>query len=64
MRHGPLGIVTGSGDDADPARAQDVLAIQDPPNDGVLWTAGALGSDLDGLVGFDIAASGIAYAAR
>jgi hypothetical protein len=43
--------------------AQDVLAIQDPPNDGVLWTVGSLGVDLDGPVGFDIAASGTAYAA-
>jgi hypothetical protein len=44
--------------------AQDVLAIQDPPNDGVLWTVGSLGADLDGPVGFDIAASGLAFAAR
>ncbi|MGH2613671.1 MAG: DUF4394 domain-containing protein [Thermomicrobiales bacterium] len=44
--------------------AQDVLAIQDPPNEGVLWTVGSLGADLDGPVGFDIAASGLAYAAR
>ena len=43
---------------------QDVLAIQDPPNDGVLWTVGALGVDFDGPVGFDIAASGRAYAAQ
>lgn len=43
--------------------AQDALAIQDPPNDGVLWTVGSLGVDLDGPVGFDIAASGTAYAA-
>lgn len=44
--------------------AQDVLAIQDPPNDGVLWTVGSLGLDFDGPVGFDIAASGLAYAAQ
>lgn len=44
--------------------AQDVLAIQDPPNDGVLWTVGSLGVDLAGPIGFDIAASGIAYAAQ
>jgi hypothetical protein len=43
--------------------AQDVLAIQDPPNDGVLWTVGSLGIDLDGPVGFDIAVSGAAYVA-
>jgi hypothetical protein len=44
--------------------AQDVLAIQDPPNDGVLWTVGSLGLDFDGPVGFDIAVSGLAYAAQ
>jgi hypothetical protein len=44
--------------------AQDVLAIQDPPNDGVLWTVGSLGVDLDGPVGFDIAATGLAYVAQ
>ncbi len=43
---------------------QDVLAIQDPPNDGVLWTVGSLGLDFDGPIGFDIAASGLAYAAQ
>lgn len=44
--------------------AQDTLAIQDPPNDGVLWTVGSLGVDFDGPVGFDIASSGLAYVAR
>jgi len=44
--------------------AQDTLAIQDPPNDGVLWTVGELGTDLDGPAGFDIAASGLAYVAQ
>jgi hypothetical protein len=44
--------------------AQDVLAIQDPPNDGVLWTVGALGIDLTGPAGFDIAASGLAFVAQ
>jgi hypothetical protein len=44
--------------------AQDVLAVQDPPNDGVLWTVGSLGIELDGPVGFDIATSGRAYAAQ
>jgi hypothetical protein len=44
--------------------AQDALAIQDPPNDGVLWTVGSLGMELDGPVGFDIAASGLAYIAQ
>jgi hypothetical protein len=43
--------------------AQDVLAVQDPPNDGALQTVGALGIPLDGPVGFDIAASGLAYVA-
>lgn len=44
--------------------AQSVLAIQDPPNDGVLWTVGDLGVQFDGPVAFDIAASGLAFAAR
>lgn len=44
--------------------AQDTLAIQDPPNDGVLWTVGSLGTRFDGPVGFDIAASGLAYIAQ
>jgi outer membrane protein assembly factor BamB len=41
-----------------------VLALQDPPNDGVLNTVGALGVSLDGPVGFDIAPNGVAYVAR
>ncbi len=32
----------------------DVLAVQDPPNDGILVTVGPLGVDFDGLAGFDI----------
>jgi hypothetical protein len=32
----------------------DVLALQDPPNDGVLVTIGPLGADFDRLAGFDI----------
>ncbi len=44
--------------------ANDTLALQDPPNDGVLWTVGSLGADFDGPVGFDIAASGLAFVAR
>ncbi len=42
--------------------AQDTLALQDPPNEGVLNTVGALGVDVAGAVGFDILASGTAYA--
>ena len=42
----------------------DILARQDPPNDGVLNTIGALGVDASALVGFDIAPAGnAAYAA-
>jgi len=33
----------------------DVLAVQDPPNDGVLVTVGALGVDVGAHAGFDIA---------
>ena len=40
------------------------LVLQDPPNDGVLNTVGALGVALDSTVSFDIAPSGAAYAAR
>jgi hypothetical protein len=42
---------------------QDVLALQDPPNEGVLKTVGPLGIDVNRLAGFDIAPSGLAYAA-
>lgn len=43
--------------------AQDVLAEQNPPNDGVLNTRGALGVNAFGPVGYDIAASnGVGYA--
>lgn len=42
--------------------ARDVLAIQAPPNDGVLTTVGALGVNLAGPVSFDISAKdGKAY---
>jgi hypothetical protein len=42
--------------------AQDVLAVQDPPNAGGLATVGSLGVDVESLVGFDISPSGVAYA--
>lgn len=41
----------------------DILATQQPPNDGTLRTAGRLGADTDGRGGFDIAADGVALAA-
>lgn len=44
--------------------AQDTLAIQVPPNEGVLVTIGSLGAEFHGPVGFDIAASGLAYIAQ
>lgn len=44
--------------------ALDILVRQDPPNDGILKTVGALGLDTGVLVGFDIASSdGSAFAA-
>ena len=43
--------------------ALDVLATQQPPNDGTLRTAGRLRVDGDGRGGFDIAADGVALAA-
>ncbi len=36
----------------------DVLALQDPPNDGVLMTIGPLGVDFGPLAGFDIMSDG------
>lgn len=36
------------------AAAQDVLVLQNPPNDGALTTIGNLGIDFDNLGGFDI----------
>jgi hypothetical protein len=33
---------------------QDVLALQEPPNDGVLTTVGPLGVDVGALTGFDV----------
>ncbi|MGH7452839.1 MAG: DUF4394 domain-containing protein [bacterium] len=41
----------------------DVLVIQNPPNNGVLNTVGSLRRNAERLLGFDIAASGVAYAA-
>ena len=44
--------------------AQDVLAIQNPPNAGTLNTVGPLGVDTTDRVGFDISGTtGVAYAA-
>lgn len=40
---------------------QDVLALQDPPNDGTLNTVGALGVDVDGSSAFDITPDGDAF---
>ena len=36
----------------------DVLALQDPPNDGVLRTVGPLGADFGARAGFDIVSAG------
>ncbi len=41
----------------------DILVIQNPPNDGTLNTVGSLRRNAKRLLGFDIAASGVAYAA-
>jgi Domain of unknown function (DUF4394) len=41
----------------------DILVRQDPANDGVLHTVGALGVDAGDPGGFDVAADGTAYAA-
>lgn len=41
----------------------DILVIQNPPNNGVLNTVGSLRRNAERLLGFDIAASGVAYAA-
>jgi hypothetical protein len=40
----------------------DVLAIQNPPNNGTLTTVGGLGLDAGPATGFDIDSTGIAYA--
>lgn len=40
----------------------DILAIQDPPNDGVLNTVGSLGVDTNNRTAFDITPSGEAFA--
>ncbi len=42
--------------------ANDVLATQDPPNDGVLNTVGDLGVDVDDAIGFDVSQTGEAFA--
>lgn len=42
--------------------ARDVLALQNPPNAGVLTTRGALGLDAQGPATLDIATDGTAYA--
>lgn len=42
--------------------ARDVLALQNPPNNGTLNTVGALNVDADALTGFDIAQNNTAYA--
>lgn len=44
-------------------QGNDVLALQNPPNAGVLVTVGPLGVNVAGDVGFDIAPDGTAYAA-
>ncbi len=38
--------------------AQDVLVIQNPPNEGQLTTVGSLGTDVSDQLGFDISAGG------
>ena len=43
--------------------AMDILVTQNPPNSGTLNTVGPLGVSTNELVGFDISASGVAYAA-
>ena len=49
--------------DADPGRVGDVLAIQVPPNGGVLNTVGRLGIDADDFAAFDIGPDNEALAA-
>ncbi|MDQ3656119.1 MAG: DUF4394 domain-containing protein, partial [Chloroflexota bacterium] len=41
--------------------ANGVVALQDPPNDGVLNTVGDLGVELNDVLGFDITPDGDAY---
>lgn len=41
--------------------AADALALQTPPNDGVLVTIGALGADLGDVNGFDLSRDGVGY---
>jgi len=40
----------------------DILAIQNPPNSGILNTVGSLGVNTSGLAGFDIAAGSMVFA--
>jgi hypothetical protein len=42
--------------------ARDVLVTQNPPNNGVLNTVGALGRDANGIAGFDVGSDGRAFA--
>jgi hypothetical protein len=56
-----LGATTTTLYDVDTAR--DALVTQDPPNDGLLRTVGALGLDVVEPAGFDIGPTGNAYAA-
>ncbi len=42
--------------------SRDVLATQNPPNNGALNTVGSLGFNFEKLVGFDISKTGIGYA--
>jgi len=42
---------------------RDALALQNPPNEGVLTTVGDLGVDAEGPGGFDVSQSGRAFAA-
>lgn len=43
--------------------SRDALALQNPPNEGVLTSVGDLGVDAEGPGGFDVAQSGQAFAA-
>jgi len=41
--------------------ARDILALQDPPNNGTLRTIGPLGIDIDAANGFDVATRDLGY---
>ena len=64
-RNAPDGLegLSNRAADADPGRVGDVLAIQVPPNGGVLNTVGRLGIDADDFAAFDIGADNEALAA-